>query len=64
MKHDFEYITSIYNNYLNDKKLCNFSFVRRFKSEKELVRQMVLELVNRNLVKPVGGAGMPAGMPG
>ena len=25
---------------------------------------MVLELVSRNLVKPVGGAGMPAGMPG
>ena len=37
---------------------------RRFRSEKELVRQLVLELVSKNLVKPVGGAGMPAGMPG
>ena len=45
---------------VNDK----LYYFRRFKSEKELVRQMVLELVNRNLVKPVGGAGMPAGMPG
>merc|ERR1719367_983825 len=37
---------------------------RRFKYDKELIRTMVLELVSRNLVKPVGGAGMPAGMPG
>lgn len=31
---------------------------RRFKSDKELVRNMVLELVSRKLVKPVG-AGVP-----
>merc|ERR1712142_1283747 len=34
---------------------------RRFKTEKELIRQLVLELVERELVKPVGGAGVPAG---
>lgn len=31
---------------------------RRFKSETEVVRNMVLELVNKKLVKPVGGAGV------
>ena len=31
---------------------------RRFKSETEIVRNMILELVNKKLVKPVG-AGVP-----
>jgi len=38
---------------------------RRYKlADKEQVRQMVLELVEKELVKPVGGAGVPAGLPG
>jgi len=36
----------------------------RFKTEKELIRQLVLQLVERELVKPVGGSGVPAGLPG
>ena len=46
---------------MNQKPISLF---RRFKYDKELIRTMVLELVSKNLVKPVGGAGMPAGMPG
>jgi len=37
---------------------------RRYKADKEHVRQLVLDLVEKELVKPVGGAGVPAGLPG
>ena len=37
---------------------------RRYKADKEHVRQLVLDLVEKELVKPVGGAGVPAGLSG